>query len=94
MFPLQKHPGPYRLLVPRHRPDWLEYLEDEHDADFDRETINNYEVWVDEDNFQAYTLTEDLLVFATTNGVLEDILDRVGGEQERTLASDEGLIPS
>ena len=72
--------------------DWLEYLEDEHDADFDRETINNYEVWVDEDNFQAYTLTEDLLVFATTNGVLEDILDRVGGEQERTLASDEDFI--
>jgi hypothetical protein len=21
VFPLQKHPGPYRLLVPRHRPD-------------------------------------------------------------------------
>ena len=38
--------------------DWLEYLEDGHDADFDRETINNYEVWVDEGNFQAYTLTE------------------------------------
>ena len=72
--------------------DWLEYLEDEHDADFDRDTINDYEVWVDEDNFQAYALAEDLLVFATTKGVLEDILDRIDGEQSRTLASDEDFI--
>ena len=69
--------------------DWLDYWEDEHGADFDRDTIDGYEVWVDEDNLQAYALTEDLLVFATTDGVLEDILDRLDGEQSRTLASDE-----
>ena len=33
--------------------DWLDYWEDEHSADFDRDSINGYDVWVDEYSLQA-----------------------------------------
>ncbi len=72
--------------------DWLKYLEDEHDADFDMVSINDYDVWVDEDSGQAYALTTDLLVFSITEGAMEDVLDRVAGEKSRTLASDEDFM--
>ena len=72
--------------------DWLDYWEDEQSADFDRDSINGYDVWVDEYSLQAYALTEDLLVFATTEDALEEVLDRVAGEQNETLASDEDFI--
>ena len=72
--------------------NWLDFLEDENATDFDRGSINGYDVWVDEDNSQALALTEDLMVFATTKDVLEEILDRVAGEESETLASNENFM--
>ena len=72
--------------------DWLEHSRDEQGAFFDRDSVNGYDVWVDEDSRQAYALTEGLLVFATTGEALKEVLERVTGEETRTLASNEEFI--
>ena len=72
--------------------DWRNYLEDGHGADYDKDTINDYDVWLDEHSNFAHALTPDLMVFATNERTLEDVLDRVAGKSSRTLASNEKFI--
>ncbi len=67
--------------------DWLDYIEDTHGADFDRDSEGDFDIWEDESVYQAYALSGDLLVFATTRNSLDDVLARAGGDTDRTLAS-------
>lgn len=72
---------------------WLDYLKDRHDADFDRESYGDFDVWVDEiGNSGSYALSRDLLIAASTEDALDDVLELVDGERRRTLASNENFI--
>ena len=72
--------------------DWRDLMEDEYGADYDRDTINDYDVWLDEESGLAHALTPDLMIFATNERTMEDVLDRVAGKNSRTLASSEQFI--
>ena len=73
--------------------DLVEYLEDENYANYDRDSYEDFDVWIDQNNEQqlAFALSDNLLVAATTDDSLEDVLDRINGERNRTLASDESF---
>lgn len=67
--------------------DWLDYLEDESGSDFDRDSSGDFEIWIDESNPQAYALSDNLLVVATSEDVLDDVIDRVEGDGGNSLAN-------
>ncbi len=68
----------------------VDYLEDEYQADYDKDSYEDFDIWVDQNNEElALALSDNLLVIATTEDSLEDILDRVSGKRTRTLAADE-----
>ncbi len=70
--------------------DFLDYLQDEEGADFDDDTVGDFDVWVDESqDVAAYALSNKWLVFATTEDDLEDILDLISGDGGRPLAEEE-----
>ena len=70
--------------------DFLDYLEDEEVADFDDDTVGDFDTWVGEDlDVAAYALSKDWFVFATTENDLEDILDLISGDGGRPLAEEE-----
>ncbi len=71
---------------------WTAYMEDSNGVDFDRGSEGDFRTWVDEDGNQAYALSDDLLVFATTEDMLEDVMWRAAEERNRTLADDENFI--
>ncbi len=72
---------------------WLDYLKDQHGADFDRESYGDFDVWVDEvGDGGAYALSRDLLIAASTEYALDDVLELVDEERKRTLASNEDFI--
>ena len=71
--------------------NWLDYMKDETDADFDRDSYGDFSIWDDEEKFQVYALSDDLMVFATTRDLMEDTLDRIEGDSDRTLASSENF---
>lgn len=72
---------------------WLDYLRDENGADFDKDLHGDFDVWIDEsgNGNGAYALSPDLMVFATNEDAMEDVLDRIAGDSERTLASRENF---
>ena len=72
--------------------DWRDFMEDYSGANYDKDTINDYDVWLDEESDIMHALTPDLVVFATNEGTMEDVLDRVAGKNSRTLASNEQFI--
>ncbi len=72
--------------------DWRDFMEDMDGADYDRDTINDYDVWLDENSDLVHALTPDLMIFATDERSMEDVLDRVAGRSSRTLASNEQFI--
>ena len=71
---------------------WTAYMEDSNGVDFDRGSEGDFRTWVDEDGSQAYALSDDLLVFATTEDMLEDVMWYAAEERSRTLADDENFI--
>ena len=71
---------------------WTAYMEDSNGADFDRGSEGDFRTWVDEDGYQAYALSDDLLVFATTEDMLEDVMWYAAEERSRTLADDENFV--
>ena len=71
---------------------WRAYMEDSNGVDFDRGSEGDFRTWVDEDGYQAYALSDDLLVFATTEDMLEDVMWRAAAERSRTLADDENFV--
>ena len=68
---------------------WLEYMEDSEGADFDTGSYLGIDIVTEEDNEQAYVLTKDWLLFATGESALELALDRMAGEKDDSLASNE-----
>ena len=68
---------------------WLEYMERTERADFDSDSHGDFDTWVDEGVQQAYALSDDLLVFATSEDTLEETLDLAGGDSDRSLSSNE-----
>ena len=71
--------------------DWLEYIEDESHTEFRGDTYRGFDIVVSDDGHQAYALTDDWLVFATDERALEDILVRVGGDEDTSLASEDSF---
>ena len=67
---------------------WLDHMESNEGADFQRSSRGDFDIWIDEDVHQAYALSDDLLVFATSADVLEDVIDLVERDGDRSLASD------
>ena len=72
--------------------DWLDYMADEYYTEFDDETYAGFDIVVSDDGLQAYALTEDWLVFATSERGLEDILARLAGDEEDSLAKSEHFV--
>ncbi len=68
---------------------WLEYMEDSEGADFDTGSYLGIDIVIEEDSEAAYALTKDWLVFATGESALELALDRIAGEKDDSLASNE-----
>ena len=72
--------------------DWLDYLERYEGADFESDSYEGFDTWVDEEyEGQAYGLSGDLLVFATTQDFLEEVIDGISGDVEETLADTESF---
>ena len=72
--------------------EWLDYLEDYENADFDYGSYLGVDIIVAEDDFQAYALADDWLVFATSESALEIMLDRIVGDTDASLATDDGFL--
>ena len=81
-----------RSLAKEFVEDLVDYLEDERYANYDRDSYEDFDVWVDENDYQfSFALSDGLLVAATAEDILEDMLDRIGGKDTRTLADDENF---
>ena len=72
--------------------DWLDYMESRHYAEFNHEIYKDFDIVVSDDGSQVYALTGDWLVFATSERGLEDVLARLAGDEEDTLASNEDFM--
>ena len=70
---------------------WLEYMEDEEGADFDSDSYKDFEIWADESEYQVYGLSDDLLVFSTTESGIREMIDGIKGDTERSLADNENF---
>ena len=72
---------------------WLDYLRDTNSADFDRDPYGDFDLWIDQsgNGNGAYALSPDLMVFATNEDAMEDVLDRIAGDADRSLASNENF---
>ena len=69
--------------------DWLDYMDREEGADFEEDSYEGFDIWVDESEDQAYGFSGDLLVFATTQDFLEEVINGVNGDLEESLADGE-----
>ena len=67
--------------------DWLDYMARSEGADFSPDSYRDFDVWESDD--QAYGLSDDWLVVASTSRALEDLIDGIDGETDRTLADAE-----
>lgn len=70
---------------------WLEYMEDEEGADFDSDSYKDFKIWADESEYQVYGLSDDLLVFATTESGIREMIDGIKGDTDRSLADNENF---
>ena len=71
---------------------WREYMERENEADFAAGDYRGYNTWTDDANYQAYALTPDWLVYATDEDTLHNILDRIDGGGNDSLAQSDRFI--
>ena len=73
--------------------DLIDYMEDENYSDYDKDSYHDFDVWIDQNDKQqlAFALSDNLMVAATTEDSLEDVLDRISGDINRTLANDENF---
>ena len=60
--------------------DWLAYIDREEGADFESDSYEGFDTWVDEYEDQAYGLSGDLLVLATTEDFLKVVIDGIKGD--------------
>ena len=71
---------------------WMDFLEDTENADFEVDSYLDFDLWVDESSGQAYALSGDLLL-VTFSGedpgdVLEEMIGLAVDESKPSLASD------
>ena len=75
---------------------WIEQRESQGSASFERYMVGDDAIWVGDGNEwmgeEAYARVGDLLMFATDRDLLGDVLDRVGGANPRTLATDRKFL--
>ena len=71
--------------------EWLEYMEDSEGADFDLDSYKDFDIWADESAYQVYGLSKDALVFSTTESGLEEVIDGIAGDVDRSLADNENF---
>ena len=71
--------------------DLRDHLEEIYGFDFDRGDYGDFRTWVnDSGNWNiSFALSDDLLVVASAEHIMELVLDRASGTQARTLAADE-----
>ena len=58
---------------------WLDHAEDARGADFESGSHNDFDTWGDRRSGEFYGLSDELLVFATSEGSLEDVINVVSG---------------
>ena len=68
---------------------WLDYMENSQGADFSPGSYKNFDTWIDPDSNQAYGLSGDWFVFSPTEHGLEEIIDGIAGDIDRSLADTE-----
>lgn len=71
--------------------DWIEFLEDERGADFDWNPEGEFETWLDERGDQHWGLSDEWMVFATTENALEDMVNRISKDTNNSLSSTVGF---
>ena len=69
--------------------DRVDYWEEEEGADFDTDSTDDFEIWVDEDEPLALALSRNWLVIANDEDAMEDVLDLMTGEEDESLAQAE-----
>ena len=67
--------------------DFIEYQVEENGADFDRTSSGDFDLWVSED--VTYALSDQLLVITTDERLMSAIIDRITGEEDKSLHEDE-----
>ena len=68
---------------------WIQYMEDQTNADFETHSHAGVTIFEDESAYQAYSVSGYWLVYATDTTTLISILDRINGDNENSLASTE-----
>ena len=72
--------------------DWTDYLEDEEGRDFDFDEKDGALIWIDESDDLALALTDKVLLVVASEEPeepLDELLELVAGEEDRTLAAEE-----
>ncbi len=73
----------------------LDYLEDEEGALFDKDEYLDFPIWLDEDDGQAFALTDELIVAVQAEGDslywLEEMLDLINDDSRESLADSEAF---
>ena len=69
--------------------DWLHYMKRDIDSDFDEDAAGDFEIWLAKNDEQAYALSGDLLVFATSEWALDKMLDHISADEAASLAGTE-----
>lgn len=72
--------------------DLMDYLEDESSSNFDRHSSGGFDVWVDSNDDSVFALSDDLLVVATSERALDNLLERMTSEDEASLYNDAFFI--
>ena len=84
---VREHEAAYEFLQ-----KWLDYMEDEEGADFADDSYQDFDIWVDENQMQAYGISDRIMVFATDEGLLEEVIDGINGNVAETLADSERFM--
>ncbi len=71
--------------------EWLDYMDREEGANFEDDSYEGFDIWVDEYEDQAYGLSGDLLIFATSEDFLEEVIDGANGDLDDSLADSEAF---
>lgn len=70
----------------------LNFVEEETATRFDSDMLGKFEVWIAEDDMQAYALSKELLIVAGSETTLLDIIARIGDADLSNLAATESFI--
>ena len=65
---------------------WTDYVSTKWDMEFEPRAYQEHRTWVSARGRHAYSLTSDWLIYATDDGSLHEILDRIDGRAEESLA--------